>query len=100
MSGGKNVFQPREEEKIVFQPSFPGQVDVYLPDVEVCFRQDPASRAQLAELLGIDLIDPSIGTKLTPSYQGKECLGNGSWIGCECCFPEVESSSAPKKGTS
>lgn len=37
-----------------------------------------------------DLIDPSTGTKLTPSYQGKECLGNGSWPGYECCCDECD----------
>lgn len=38
----------------------------------------------------MDLIDPSTGTKLTPSYHGKECLGNGSWPGYECCCDECD----------
>lgn len=37
-----------------------------------------------------DLIDPSTGTKLTPSYHGRECLGNGSWVGYECCCDECD----------
>lgn len=37
-----------------------------------------------------DLIDPSTGTKLTPSFRGKECLGNGSWPGYECCCDECD----------
>lgn len=37
-----------------------------------------------------DVIDPSTGTKLTPSYQGKECLGNGLWPGYECCCDECD----------
>lgn len=37
-----------------------------------------------------NLIDPSTGTKLTPSYHGKECLGNGSWVGYECCCDECD----------
>lgn len=37
-----------------------------------------------------DLIDPSTGTKLTPSPGGKECLGNGSWVGYECCCDECD----------
>ena len=35
------------------------------------------------------LIDVT-GTKLTPSYHGKECLGNGSWVGYECCCDECD----------
>lgn len=31
-----------------------------------------------------ELIDPT-GTKLTPSWHGEECLGNGEWPGYECC---------------
>lgn len=46
-----NVLQPRIGQKIVFQPSFPGQEDVFLPDVEVCFRQEPTARKELFELL-------------------------------------------------
>ena len=32
--------------------------------------------------------DPHIPHKLTPSHQGRECLGNGSWPGYECCCDE------------
>lgn len=35
-----------------------------------------------------DLIDPSTGTPLTPSWHGIECLGNGDWPGYECCCDE------------
>jgi plasmid stability protein len=35
-------------------------------------------------------LDPSTGTKLTPSPQGRECLGNGSWPGYECCCDECD----------
>lgn len=37
-----------------------------------------------------DLIDPSTGTKLTPSPAGRECLGNGTWPGYECCCDECD----------
>ena len=37
-----------------------------------------------------EMVDPSTGIKLTPSYQGKECLGNGSWPGYECCCDECD----------
>ena len=37
-----------------------------------------------------DMIDPSTGTKLTPSFHGKECLGNGEWPGYECCCDECD----------
>ena len=36
-----------------------------------------------------DLLDVT-GTKLTPSYHGRECLGNGSWVGYECCCDECD----------
>ena len=54
------VFQPREEEKIRFQPSLLGQKDVFFPDVELCFQQDSISREQLKELLEIDLHYPGL----------------------------------------
>lgn len=38
----------------------------------------------------LDLIDPSTGIKLTPSYHGKECLGNGEHPGVECCCDECD----------
>ena len=28
--------------------------------------------------------------KLTPSLGGKECLGNGNWLGYECCCDECD----------
>lgn len=37
-----------------------------------------------------DMIDPSTGTKLTPSPAGRECLGNGTWPGYECCCDECD----------
>ena len=36
-----------------------------------------------------DLIDVT-GTPLTPSPGGRECLGNGSWVGYECCCDECD----------
>ena len=30
------------------------------------------------------------GTVLTPSYHGKECLGNGEFVGYECCCDECD----------
>lgn len=35
------------------------------------------------------LIDPT-GTPLTPSFHGKDCLGNGEHIGIECCCDECD----------
>lgn len=35
-----------------------------------------------------DLIDPSTGVLLTPSPQGRECLGNGEHPDIECCCDE------------
>lgn len=36
-----------------------------------------------------ELLDPT-GVKLTPSFHGKECLGNGEWPGYECCCDECD----------
>ena len=36
-----------------------------------------------------DLVDPT-GTKLTPSWHGAECLGNGEHPGIECCCDECD----------
>lgn len=36
-----------------------------------------------------DLTDPT-GTKLTPSYHGESCLGNGEHEGIECCCDECD----------
>lgn len=36
-----------------------------------------------------DLVDVT-GAKLTPSYHGKECLGNGEFVGYECCCDECD----------
>lgn len=47
------------------------------------------SGEQATEMPEVD-IDPSTGTKLTPSPQGKECLGNGTWVGYECCCDECD----------
>ena len=50
--------------------------------------------------LNVDLIDPSIGLLLTPSYHGADCAGNGeNGEACCCdecnyfqiCFPELKS---------
>lgn len=35
-------------------------------------------------------LDPSTGIKLTPSPAGRECLGNGTWVGYECCCDECD----------
>lgn len=35
------------------------------------------------------LIDPT-GTPLTPSFHGKDCLGNGEHPGIECCCDECD----------
>ena len=32
--------------------------------------------------------EPTIPHELTPSPQGRDCLGNGSWPGYECCCDE------------
>lgn len=37
-----------------------------------------------------DMIDPSTGIKITPSYHGKDCLGNGEHPGYECCCDNCE----------
>lgn len=47
---------------------------------------------------------PEVPAKLTPSPHGKECLGNGTWLGYECqcdecdfyltCFPDWKDSSS------
>lgn len=37
-----------------------------------------------------DYLDPSTGIKLTPSPGGRECLGNGTWLGYECCCDECD----------
>lgn len=38
----------------------------------------------------MDILDSSTGTILTPSYHGRECLGNGLWVGYECCCDECD----------
>lgn len=40
--------------------------NVFQPDVKIHFRQEPMPRAQLKELLGIDLLDPSPDVKRSP----------------------------------
>lgn len=42
------------------------------------------AQAAAMELIKEDLIDPT-GPPLTPSYHGRECLGNGHNGGYECC---------------
>lgn len=37
-----------------------------------------------------ELLDPSTGIKLSPSWHGKECMGNGDWLGYECCCDECD----------
>ena len=37
-----------------------------------------------------DMIDPSTGILLTPSYHGEKCLGNGFFPGYECCCDECD----------
>ena len=34
------------------------------------------------------IIDIVTGTPLSPSPHGIDCLGNGSWLGYECCCDE------------
>lgn len=51
-----------------------------------------------AELVPEGECDPTIPPELTPSFHGRDCLGNGTWPGYECycdecehylaCFPE------------
>ena len=38
----------------------------------------------------MDFIDKSTGTKLTPSWHGEKCLGNGTHPGIECCCDECD----------
>lgn len=54
----KEVIQDRGHGP-VFQPSFPGQKDVFLPDIEVPLHLEPMDRERLAELLSINLADPA-----------------------------------------
>lgn len=42
------------------------QENVFQPDVEIHFRQEPMSSEQLKELFGIDLLDPSPDVKRSP----------------------------------
>lgn len=37
-----------------------------------------------------DLIDPSTGVELRPSYHGQDCPGNGEHPGIECCCDECD----------
>lgn len=37
-----------------------------------------------------DMIDPSTGILLTPSYHGEQCLGSGDFPGYECCCDECD----------
>lgn len=38
----------------------------------------------------LDLIDPSTGIELCPSFHGDECPGNGEHPGLECCCDECD----------
>lgn len=42
------------------------QENVFQPDVEIHFRQEPMSSEQLKELFGIDLLDPGPDVKRSP----------------------------------
>ena len=48
-------------------------------------QQDPEAYAIYQQLL-----DPSTGVKLTPSWHGEDCLGNGEHPGIECCCDECD----------
>lgn len=37
-----------------------------------------------------NMIDPSTGILLTPSFHGKDCHGNGEHPGYECCCDECD----------
>lgn len=37
-----------------------------------------------------ELIDPHTGVKLTPSWHGEDCQGNGTHPGVECCCDECD----------
>ena len=37
-----------------------------------------------------DMIDPSTGVELRPSFHGKDCPGNGEHEGIECCCDECD----------
>lgn len=37
-----------------------------------------------------DMIDPSTGILLTPSYHGDHYLGNGDFPGYDCCCDECD----------
>lgn len=37
-----------------------------------------------------ELIDPTTGTPLTPSWHGEDCLGNGKNPDIECCCDECD----------
>ena len=37
-----------------------------------------------------DLIDPSTGIVLTPSFHGEQCQGNGEHPEVECCCDECD----------
>ena len=50
------------------------QKNIFQPDVEILFRQDPLSREQLQTLLGKNLIDIKPGTKLGPEAYDEESL--------------------------
>ena len=58
------------------------------------FRSDEEALAELRKhympRAETDLIDPNTGIRLTPSPQGRDCLGNGEWPGYECCCDECD----------
>lgn len=64
-----------------------------LPDPKDCHHEfSPEFERKMVDLMDRyfsqdDLIDPT-GIKLTPSWHGKECLGNGENPGIECCCDE------------
>jgi len=37
-----------------------------------------------------DMLDPTTGILLTPSYHGKDCLGSGDHPDLECCCDECD----------
>lgn len=63
-----------------------------LPAPEDCHHEfSPEFEEKMAALLAAPEQDPYLdptGVRLTPSYHGKDCLGNGNHPGGECCCDE------------
>lgn len=75
--------------KVRRRPSMPA-VDALVKHLTGQMTEAQYTRRLIALGKGQLLEHPEVPAKLTPSYHGKECLGNGTWPGYECQCPDCD----------